>query len=278
MNNGIIVFSIDNYQHVENYRIIDKLHKVINKPIENFLIFLNKIDKSENREYDLLTLNNKIMKYFPSGTIFNFTKNTILPLSTIQLENESKMGKNFKYFLYFHYINYLMKFQTDAPTPQGFTTTGGLNFIDFLKTINKKKNIKKKKFVEIINEVVGNENYTKILKEIKEIITFIKDNHSDNDLNLGIREDEFEEDQIKSIIENQLQSDEDNEEENEEGENKEEDRFNINELNNVLFILFLYNDFKKQIPPQSKDTQTIKHYFTMQNMNNNKKNGFVRNN
>ena len=97
-------------------------------------------------------------------------------------------------------------------------------------------------------------------------------------MNLGIREDEFEEDQIKSIIENQLQSDEDNEEENEEEENKEEDRFNINEVNNVLFILFLYNDFKKQIPPQSKDTQTIKHYFTMQNMNNNKKNGFVRNN
>ena len=59
MNNGIIVFSIDNYQHVENYRIIAKLHKVINKPIENFLIFLNKIDKSENRKYDLLTLNNK---------------------------------------------------------------------------------------------------------------------------------------------------------------------------------------------------------------------------
>jgi hypothetical protein len=140
MNNGIIVFSIDNYQHVENYRIIAKLHKVINKPIENFLIFLNKIDKSENRKYDLLTLNNKIMKFFPSGTIFNFTKNTILPLSTIQLENESKMSKDFKYFLYFHYINYLMKNQkTNAPTPQGLATTGGLNFIDFLKDINIKK-------------------------------------------------------------------------------------------------------------------------------------------
>lgn len=163
-----------------------------------------------------------------------------------------------------------MKFQTDAPTPQGLTTTGGLNFIDFLKTIKKKK-IKKKEFVEIINEVVGNENYIKILKEIKEIITFIKDRHSDNDLNLGIREDEFEEDQIKSIIENKLQSEEDNEEENE-----EKDAFNINEQNNVLFILFLYNDFKKQIPPQSKITQTIKLYFTMQNMNNNKKNGFGR--
>jgi len=60
MNNGIIVFSIDNYQHVENYRIIAKLQKVINKPIENFLIFLNKIDKSENSEVDLSILTNKI--------------------------------------------------------------------------------------------------------------------------------------------------------------------------------------------------------------------------
>ena len=64
---------------------------------------------------------------------FNFTKNTILPLSTIQLENESKMSKDFKYFLYFHYINYLMKNQTDS-------NKSGLNFIDFLKDINIKKN------------------------------------------------------------------------------------------------------------------------------------------
>ena len=89
-------------------------------------------------------------------------------------------------------------------------------------------------------------------------------------MNLGIRDDEFEEAKIKSIIEDKLQSEEDNEEDNEE-ENEEEDGFNINEQDNVLFILFLYNDFKKQIPPQSKITQTIKRYFTMQNMNNNKK-------
>jgi hypothetical protein len=270
MNNGIIVFSIDNYEHVENYRIIGKLQKVINKPIENFLILLNKIDKSENRENDLSTLNYKIMKYFPSQTIFKFTKNIILPLSTIQLENESKMSKDFKYFLDFHYINYInyhkKNQKTDAPIPQGLATTGGLNFINFLKDINIKQKIKKKNFVDIINKVVGDENYKKILKEIKEIITFIKERHSDNDLNLGIREDEFEENQIKSIIENQLQSEEDNEGENKEEEN---DGFDINGQDNVLFILFFYYDFKNQIPLQTKTTQTIKHYFTMQNMNNN---------
>ena len=36
INNGIIVFNIENYQLVDNYRIIGKLQKVINKPIENF--------------------------------------------------------------------------------------------------------------------------------------------------------------------------------------------------------------------------------------------------
>ena len=87
------------------------------------MIFLNKIDKSEKRELDLSTLNNKIMKYFPSAKIFNFTKNKIILLSTIQLENESKMSKDFKYFLDFHYINNLMKNQkTYAPNPQGLAT------------------------------------------------------------------------------------------------------------------------------------------------------------
>jgi len=108
MNNGIIVFSVDNYQHTENYRIIAKLQKVINKPIENFLILLNKIDKSENKKYDLDTLNGKIVKYFPSAKIFNPTKNLLLPCSTIQLENESKMDKSFKHLMYYHFLNFLI--------------------------------------------------------------------------------------------------------------------------------------------------------------------------
>ena len=82
-------------------------------------------------------------------------------------------------------------------------------------------------------------------------------------MNLGIRENEFEEDQIKSIIENQLQSEEDNEGENKEEEN---DGFDINGQDNVLFILFFYYNFKNQIPLQSKTTQTIKSYFTIKNI------------
>lgn len=272
MTNGIIVFSIDNYQHVENYRIIGKLHKVIKKPIENFLIFLNKIDKSENKEEDLAVLNSKIMKFFPSGTYFNFTKNIIVPLSTIQLENESKMSKDFKYFLYFHYINYLMNSQTDAPTPKGSTTTGGLNFIDFLKKINQRKKISKKKFVEIINKMVESENYKKILGEIKGIISFIKERHSDDDLNLGVRADDFEEKQIKGIIDDKLQIEEDNE--GEEDGDDQNDGFDIMEQDGVIFILFFYNEFKsnkKQIPSLSKNTLTVKRYFSMKSVNDDKK-------
>ena len=272
MTNGIIVFSIDNYQHVENYRIIGKLHKVIKKPIENFLIFLNKIDKSENKEFDLGVLNSKIMKFFPSGTYFNFTKNIIVPLSTIQLENESKMSKDFKYFLYYHYINYLMNTQTDTPTLKGSTTTGGLNFIDFLKKINKRKKISKKKFVEIINKMVESENYKKILGEIKGIISFIKERHSDDDLNLGVRADDFEEKQIKGIIDDKLQIEEDNE--GEEDGDEQNDGFDINEQDGVIFILFFYNEFKnnkKQIPSLSKNTLTIKRFFSMKSVNDDKK-------
>ena len=87
INNGIIVFNIENYQLVDNYRIIGKLQKVINKPIENFLLLLNKIDKSQDRIYDINTLGCKIVEYFPNAETFNFTKNTIVACSAIQLNN-----------------------------------------------------------------------------------------------------------------------------------------------------------------------------------------------
>ena len=38
MNNGIIVFSMDNYQLQENYDIIGKLKVIIKRPIEKFLV------------------------------------------------------------------------------------------------------------------------------------------------------------------------------------------------------------------------------------------------
>ena len=265
MNNGIIVFSVDNYQHVENYRIIAKLQKVIGKPIENFLILLNKIDKSENKDYDLNTLNNKIMKYFPSAKLFNPTKNLIVPCSKIQLENESKMNKSFKHLLYFHFLNFILYSKNSN---SGTPTTTGFSFTDFLKKMINNQKIKKKTFIEKINKIIEDKNLSKYLEEIKEIIKFFKLEHQDDNLNLGVREDDFKEEEIKKIQEN-LQTDEGEEEQNEEeGDNED---FNFYDLEGNVIILYYYSEFKaqKNIPPKSIETEQIIDYFTMKNMNTN---------
>ena len=53
MKNGIFIFSIDKYLLAENYQIIGKLKLILDKPIENFLILLNKMDISTNIEEDI---------------------------------------------------------------------------------------------------------------------------------------------------------------------------------------------------------------------------------
>ena len=246
MNNGIILFSIDNYQHVENYRIIGKFQKVINKPIENFLILLNKIDKSENREGDINNLYSKITEFFPNLKEFNFTKNIIVPCSTIQLENELKMDKSFEHCIYFHYLNFLMNSKSNKNIDK-------ISFIDFIKKILNKKKIKKKYFEKAINNIINDPNLLNILDEIKGIFKKIYNNHRDDNLNLGVREDEFEENEVKNIIENI--------------EENEEDEFSINDQEGNSIILYYYHEFKnkKLIPQKSKDTLTIMKYFTLEN-------------
>ena len=250
VNNGIILFNIDNYYHTENYRIIGKLRKIINKPIENFLILLNKIDKSENIQNDFNNLRGKIMEYFPSAKDFNFIKNTILPCSILQLENEFKMDKNFKNLIYFHYLNFIMK-SKQSKSRNNINAT----FIDFLKQLISRRKITKNNLIKKINEIIENKNCINILSEIKSVINFIKLEHLDEDLNLGVRDDEFNLKEIKEIIE----------ELKEEEENEENEDFNINEQKGNIIILFLYSEFKnrKQIPPKSRVTLEIINYFSL---------------
>lgn len=266
MNNGIIVFSVDNYQHAENYRIIAKLQKVINKPIENFLILLNKIDKSENREYDLNTLNQKILKYFPSCKLFNPIKNLVVPCSKLQLENESKMSTSFKHLLYYHFLNFIMKSKTST---SGTPTTAGLSFIDFLKNLMSNKAFKKKTFYEKINKLLGDKNISKYLEEIMKIINFLKTEHQDDNLNLGIRDDDFKDEEIEKIKE-ESKAEEEQEEQNDDEEGERED-FNIFDLEGNVIILYYYSEFKdkKNIPPKSLETEQITEYFTINYLNNN---------
>ena len=247
VNNGIILFNIDNYQHTENYRIIGKLRKILDKPIENFLILLNKIDKSENIHYDLNNLRGKIMEYFPSAKDFNFIKNTILPSSTLQLENEFKMDKNFKNLIYYHYLNFVIK------SKQSKLANNNITFIDFLKKLISRRKITNNNLIKKINEIIENKNFIIILNEIKNIINFIKLEHLDENLILGVRDDDFNEKEIKEIIENLGEDNDENED------------FNINEQEGNIIILFYYSEFKnkKQIPPRSRDTLEIINFFSL---------------
>ena len=247
INNGIILFSIDNYQLTENYRIIGKFQKVINKPIENFLILLNKIDKSENREFDVNTLYSKITEYFPSLKEFNFTKNIIVPCSTLQLQNELKMDKSFYHLIYFHYLNFLMN------TKQNINKNKNMTFIDFIiKFLNKRK-ISKKNFTKKISIIINSENYINALEEIKNIFIKIKEDHRDDNLNLGLRTDDFDENEITTNLENLV----------------DEEEFNLDEIEGNMIILYYYSEFqnKKLIPKRSRDTLTIMNYFNMENIN-----------
>ena len=189
-----------------------------------------------------------------------------LILPKIQLENETKMDKNFYYLLYFHFLNFLMKSSLDStPTP---TPTSGESFIDFLKKVNTNKKIKKKLFEEKIKSIIESNDLLNVLKQIKKFINNIQDKHKAENLNLGIREDDFEEEEIKKIKEN-LEIEEEDGEQNEEETNEED--FNINDQEGNAIILYFYSEFKnkKQIPPKSKDTLQIINYFTMNNMNKN---------
>ena len=107
IDEGIIILSVDKLQSKDNYLIIAQLHKVIQKPITNFLILLNKMDLSENPAKDINDCKGLFVKYFPKFKTFNLILNTFIPISVHQLKNELLMKKNFKNLLYYHFYNYL---------------------------------------------------------------------------------------------------------------------------------------------------------------------------
>ena len=259
IKNGIIVFSIDKFERVDNYRIIRKLQKVINRPSENFLILLNKIDLIEDREFAIANLKAKIFENFPSEKEFDFTKNTIIPCSKFQLENETKMDKSFKHLIYYHFKNFLKNAERESANSSTHTLNS-YNFIDFLKG-KLEPGIKKKYFIESIKKIIKNKNLSKILEEIKWVIVNLQKEHMDSSLNLGIREDELNKENIKKIP-HYWYDDEDQE------KSEDKDNFNVKDQKGNRIFLYYYSEFKngKLIPPKSTDTLNIIKYFTMKNM------------
>ena len=199
---------------------------------------MNKIDKSENKEKDLKILKEKIIENFPNGD-FNFTKNTIVPCSAIQLENEIKMENNFFNLIYFHFINYLMKGKkenstTPTPTPLPFS------FIDYSIPRFIRGKLTKKKFLEKIKKIVDDKDFEKYIKDIKDTIEKITNNHKDEMANIGIRTDEFEKEDIQKIIDS---LNEDIEEDNQE-EEENQNIFSIEQQEGNAIFLYFYSEFK----------------------------------
>ena len=275
INNGVILFDVTKIIQKESFKIIGKFHRVINKEIKNYLLLLNKIDLSENKVRDIEILESEIIKACPRGDFFNFTRNTLIPCSTIQFNNEMKMGKSFKHLLYYHYINFLMYSKKNNNTTN---EKNQYSFIDYLKKIliiiaNNKAFIKDY-VIRQMQGIVQTNNLSEILKEIIEIIKFIKTENKIYNLNLGINEEDFNEEEIKEIPDNLNDEDED-EDEDEDNETKKDEQTNekkpeieIHELDGNIIILLYYIKFTKRenIPNISANNKKIIEYFTMKNM------------
>ena len=95
----IIVLSIENFYHEENFEIITKLCKVLNKDINNSLIILNKLDLSRSPYDDINKCKSLFFQKFPKGKTFNLNLNTFIPLSAIKLKNELLMKNSFIHLL-----------------------------------------------------------------------------------------------------------------------------------------------------------------------------------
>ena len=70
IDGAIIILSIENYQKEENYIIIAKLQKVLQKAISNFLIILNKMDLSPNPSQDIENCKGLLIQHFQNFKTF----------------------------------------------------------------------------------------------------------------------------------------------------------------------------------------------------------------
>ena len=252
INKGIFIFSVDNFMHIDNYMVIGKLNLVLNKPMENFLLLLNKMDKSKNIEEDIKSLNQKLVEEFPNGE-FNITRNTIIQCSSFQLENELKMEKEFSYLIYYHYINYIM----DMDKYNNFIEY----FKNFIRNYAKKDviNIDVEEFKKNIKSIENDED----IKKIKDIIKKIRNNHDIIKTKLLLDESDFTEENIKKCINNL-----DDLIENEFGKI---DLFE--QTNNTIIIVYYYFLYKSNKLKffKSSETKNILEYFTKQNKDNKNK-------
>ena len=242
MDGGIIILSIENYYLIENYEIIKSLHSVINKPIKNFLLILNKMDLSIDFENDISKCRGKFLEYFEDNNILNLKDNNFIPISILQMENELKSKNDFHYLLNYHFINYLINLKNGKKLD---------NFIEYLKRVIIKNNKINKKTINIELEKLKGEELKNFKNITKLIIEDINEKYKGEEIELGIISGDFKEE------ENEL-----DEEENEEDEDGNE--LNISRIN-VIKLIYIYFINHKFLPSLSNYTILFFNYFKNHN-------------
>ena len=261
IDGAIIVLSLDKFYYSENYELIAKLHKVIQKDINNFLIILNKIDLSQNQINDIEKCKGLLIQNFPKGKTFNLNSNTFIPLSTFQLQNELLMSQDFKYLINYHFFNYVSKMIKGNCLNN---TPIGLSFINHLKDIIKINGITNKEIENKIKLLNESENIEKMNDQLKLIINNLKQFFPSYEINMGITEENF----TNTDEGNLLDDDDDANDEQVEGQTDDGNNNGSNnnkEINpaDIIKILYIYHKEKQLIPTFSEETNRLLDYFTI---------------
>ena len=250
----IIVLSTENYYHEENFEIIAKLRKVINKDIQNCLIILNKIDLSQSPIDDINKCRGLFIQKFPKCKTFNLNLNTFIPLSAFKLKNELLMRKSFIHLLKYHFYNFL-------PIILDEKTSERKSFIDYLRNIifNGENGISNEKIKEEVDKLNKDRNISLINDQIKQVIRELKQRYKAENIIFGIEE--------RDLNKNEEEEEDDDDDDNE-------------ELKPTYIIKMIYILYKKQklIPPISEETNKLLNYFTIKKLNINEKNNEIKEN
>ena len=252
IDGAIIILNIQNYYFDINFKLIAKLHKVIEKEINNFLIILNKVDLSENVNADIDKCKGLFMKHFPSCKTFNINLNTFISLSTIQLQNELLLDKSYKHLLNYHFYNYIAKINSEKLVNKNPISK---SFIDHLKDILKTvKGITREEIEKKVNEY----DNPGIGDEILKVINELKNEFKEKELDFGISEEDFKvnenDDNLLDLKMGQIEVNE---------RTSTNTNNNIDEINPsyILKILYIYQTENKLIPSLSKETYDLLNYF-----------------
>ena len=258
IDGAIIVLSVENYYLEINIEIIAKLHKVIEKKIENFLIIFNKIDLSSNPTSDIESCNGFLFNAFPKCQTFNLNMNTFIPMSAIQVQNELLMNESFRHLLLYYFYNYKQLIKQDKSNKISNKT-----YIDYLRdNLKIVSDITRNEIEYKVEELNNKNNISKINEKIKSIIIDLETLVSEElDLNLGIKESDIDEeededeDYLTSLSSHRSSS-------------TKSDSLNDIEPISIIKIYYILHKEKKLILKYSYETDKLINYFTVKDEKN----------